>query len=186
MTGPAKSTPPKSHPCVVATEFAREQVDPRIATTWASFGFRPKFGDLRKIWRTRHCKTLNPYSSEHCAYDPSDCAMAYLVCAQRAAQMSRTNPVGYFWKAAHSMAVVRADEKPLARTQGSGHPGAATTGARSGSASVGAAGREAAGGVDDGGMRRVISVPHHIGSVLGSLDLGPHQRRAADGREGTE
>lgn len=175
-----------AHPCIVASEFTRDQVDPRIAEVWAALGKKPKFGDMRTIWRRRHCRTLNPYDSKHCAYTPEECALAYLQCATRAAEMSRSNPMGYFWKSALSTALVRADDKPLARTQGSGDPG--TPGAGSASRPAAVAARPTTPGPDSDhpGLRRDISVPQHIGTLLGSLDLGPHQGRTPDGEEGTE
>lgn len=196
MSGPTKSTPGRTgggnHSCVVATEFVRDQVDPRIHQMWALESKTPKFGDLRKIWRQRHCKTLNPYGSDGCPYRPDECALAYLVCASRAARMSRTNPMGYFWTSAKSMAIQRADAKPLAREEHrSGDPGAAQPGVEARPQPVGAAAAAALGApavrrVDDPGLRRDVSRPSHIGTVLGTLDLGSHQGRAADGEEGTE
>lgn len=178
---------PSAHPCIVASEFVRDQVDPRIAQVWAERGRKPKFGDMRTIWRRRHCGTLNPYDSDHCPYESTECALAYLQCATRAAEMSTSNPMGYFWKSALSTALVRADEKPLARhveAQGSGDPEASGGGAGARSGRVAATSAPARRNGDDAGLRGHVSRPSHIGTLLGALDLGPHQGRAEDGEEG--
>lgn len=199
IVGP-KSTPrrkaPARHSCIVASEFVRLQIDPRIKRDWNDRGLTPKFGDLRRIWRSRHCAILNPYDSEFCPYTPEDCALAYFACASSAAASSRTNPVGYFWAAAKSMALDRADSKPLERDRAaspasrSGHSGPPAGRHQPRRHGVESEVPDAASGPqrgsDEAGLRRDDRRPVHIGSLLRGLDLGPRQGPAPDGEEGAE
>lgn len=191
MDSTRRRNAPARYPCIVASDFVRSEIDPRIKTEWPTV----KFGDLRKTWRRRHCATLNPYGSDGCPFSPEDCALAYLVCATQSSTRSSTNPMGYFWKAAHSMALDRADNKPLARdaekaTERSGN----TRGAREGHADRhgrldGAQGDLRPGtdrGGDEGGLHRERTGPSRIGTLLGTLDFGPREGLPNDGEEGSE
>ena len=190
---PPRQSPSKHH-CVVAGAFAREQIDPRIKAAYDEIGVAPKFGDLRKIWRKRHCATLNPYGFEDCPYDEQDCAMAYLSAIQTSVHVAaHGNPVGYFWRLAYSMAVTRADEKPLLRdredAKGSSHTRHAQSGDQPGSPGVvpaiSAVQDQAGRDEIDPGLRGRLSRPEHIGALLGSFDIRsrPWPERGRDGEE---
>lgn len=167
---PTRTT--RTWPCVFAQAYVRDTVDPWINDEWrGTIGGHPPFGDLRNMWRRHHCRTLNPYGSESCPYQPTDCARAFQEDVATVCMVRPRVPVGYFIKVAKSSAARRADEKPLTRdtvsratletqTQGSARPsdaGAPARGTGQGQPPV-------------SGAR---SGPVSIGDLLGSLDLGP-------------
>lgn len=180
-------------PCVFGTDFVRDQVDPRVKAEWqASRADKPKFGDLRNTFRREHCRTLNPYGSESCPFRPEDCGIAFLKAVQDS--LGARNPHGYFIKVARSSGALRADMavedrahtakmRTNARERAVGGPD--RDGPREGS-DRGVAGdrlRDAVEPVEAGsdeGLRRPVSRPQRLGSLLGSLDLGPRQGRDAD------
>jgi hypothetical protein len=164
MTSRSPRTKANSHACVFSTEFVRTQVDPRVLEAFEACGKRPKFGDLRQQWRRQHCAVLNPYSSSTCPYAPEDCALAFLTACQRSAD--KASPVGYFRKIARSMALDRAENKPLERER-----------ERPGNARAAPIHPEA--GSD---VRSPQTGPTRIGALLGSLNLGPYPRPERDGR----
>lgn len=181
----------RSHTCCFSTPFIREQVDPRVKRAWeARFGSAAPFGNLRASFRECHCAVLNPYSSTFCPYPADDCAMAFLQCVLATTERSRNRQtaVGYFRSVAVSLAAQRADSKPLAResdearrlatkaSQGPGNTAGKTDGVPSG---PGASEHQ---DQDGEPVRSRISTPEHIGSVLGSFDLGPRPRPADDGK----
>lgn len=171
MPRSARTSKKGNHPCVFSTEFVREQVDPRVKEAFAAHGRKAPFGDLRQQWRRQHCQTLNPYSSDFCPYPAEDCALAFLAAVERSAD--KASPVGYFRKIARSMALDRADHKPLERERG--------TTPRSGHASPLEIHPE-----EGQGLRGADRGPQSVGDLLRSLDLGPRQRQADDGKAGTE
>jgi len=188
----------RTHPCVFRSAFLREQVDPKVKAEWAArFGQPAPFGNLRRMWRSEHCETLNPYESESCAYPEQDCAMAFLVATRRTENAARSagTATGYFRAVCRTMALERADDKPLERerrhAQGPGHTGAS----RPSDAAGLVRGVPLAGGdwtpgagdpsvADTADMRRAHARPVSVAQLLGSLDLGPRQERSEDGSEG--
>lgn len=175
--------------CVFRGAFVREQVDPRVKTIWeAKTGKQPPFGDLRRIWRQRHCSEVNPYGSDTCPYSESDCAIAFLQAVEVSLARSTTNPTGYFRRVARTGGERRADAKPLTRyvethsreanqgaimtgdAQGPGHPG----------------GRQPGPSEGQGDVRRPITRPVPIGDLLGAFDLGPRPGERDDGKASTE
>lgn len=174
-----KRNTPTEYPCMFSTSFLREDIDPRIKKRWP----KAPFGNLRRIWREQHCKTLNPYGSASCPYRSEDCAVAFL----QAVELSLSNgekPVAYFYRAAKTSALNRADHKPLARQ----------TEERLRHARHVAVGRverhEDGGGIisftlsDE--LRRIISRPSPLRTVLGSFDFRPRQGSSEDGEESTK
>ena len=170
----------RKHPCVFAHPFVREQVDPRVKVAWEErYGGRAPYGNLRLSWREMHCQTLNPYGSDTCAYRPEQCAMAFLIGVERLAavpNISEKSAIPYFRAIAHSMALERADDKPLSREKQSGtlvHD-------------------EAQGPGDTRDVRlsdeerqevhRARSRPIAIGELLGGLDVRPRTQSADDGK----
>lgn len=159
------------HPCVFSTAFVREQVDPRVQEAFAAGGRKAPFGDLRQQWRKQHCQTLNPYTSDTCPYPPEDCALAFLAAVEHAAD--KASPVGYFRKIARTMALDRADNKPLERDrEPAQRPSPAAP-----------PGVHPAEGQDVRGADRGFQ---SIGDLLRAFDAGPRQGPAHDGEEGTE
>ena len=163
----SRSRPTRTkHPCVFATAFVREQVDPRVKEAFAAGGRKAPFGDLRQQWRKEHCRVLNPYSSDSCPYKAEECAMAFLAAVEHSAD--KASPVGYFRKIARTMALDRADNKPLERDHGQG-PGNARP------VPVDPEERRELRGADRG--------PESIGDLLRALDSRSRQRPADDGEE---
>jgi hypothetical protein len=159
--------------CCFKEQFTKEQVDPRVKQKWEdAYGRRAPFGNLRQMWVRQHCRIVAPY--DDCPYDKQDCALAFLTCVELVTEIHRTSPTGYFRAAARTLALKRADEKPLARSstvvqEGPRHP------------------RDADGHLQARqGMRRDTHRPIAIGDVLGSFDFGPREDRGADGKEGTK
>lgn len=130
-------------------------------------GRTPPFGDLRQQWRKMHCAVLNPYSSDTCPYSTEDCGLAFLAAVERS--VDKASPVGYFRSVARSMALDRADNKPLERERD-------TTPRPSYEGPVGLHPAEGQ------GLRGADRGPVRIGDLLGALDLGPRQRPADDGK----
>jgi hypothetical protein len=147
----------------------REQVDPRVQSAFESVGRKAPFGDLRQQWRKLHCATLNPYSSERCPYAPEDCALAFLAAVERS--IDKKSPVGYFRAIAKSMAIDRADEKPLERDRAQGPRDAGPPGPDP---------------TERPGLRGADRGPESIGALLRALDLGPRQGPADDGKASAE
>lgn len=168
------------HPCVFRGSFIRNEVDPRVQRVWDErFGGKVPFGSLRLLFRQVHCSELNPYGSDSCAYAERDCAVAFYQCVvvTCGGATDRKRATGYFRSVARRSAIHRADTKPLARdrdakattAKGPGNTGASSDGS------------------DEGrGLHGSRSRPVSIADVLRSLDLGPREGRAPDGREGTE
>jgi hypothetical protein len=193
------------YPCVFRTAFIREQVDPRVQATWKSHTGKPApFGDLRRIWQTRHCSEVNPYGSEDCTYKPEDCALAFLQAVEASLAQAQENPVGYFRRVAFSMGQVRADDKPRRdavfdrsrdHLRGEVHPagsqvaaGITETGPMMGHGPQGPGDPRATSPGPQAGpeVRSPSRGPISIGDVLRSLDLGPREGRPEDGQEGPQ
>jgi len=162
--------------CVFSTPFIREQVDPRVKKLWSDrYGKGAPFGNLRLMWKERHCATLNPYGSENCPYRPEDCALAFLAAVERVTAPDVTNPTGMFRTISTLMAAERADNKPLARDR------IVNVGSKEGPSNT----RTPAGDIPAGpGVRSRTAVPQRISELLGSLDLGARKGPTPNGEEG--
>lgn len=181
--------------CVFQDPFVREQIDPRIQSEWkAMYGCGAPFGDLRRTWRKEHCATLNPYGSAGCAYESKDCALAFLAAVQSSIGPSISRPAGYFRKVAKSTALVRADNKPLARYRHEEGPG---DGKHRPDGQAPRPVERVAGEWDipglfalDGHQRESVyrsrSRPQSIGSLLGTNHHGAREGRTPHGGESKE
>jgi hypothetical protein len=176
-----------THPCVFATDFVREQVDPRIKAEWIARGYKPKWGDLRTLWRERHCGAINPYDSRDCPYPETECAIAFLQVASRAAALAATNPHGLFASFAKTSGIERADHKPLARHRLDA-PAPVSAGARPPERVAERRHGPAVSALEDVGegepLHRRLADPIRLGDLLGALDPRPREGRADDGSEG--
>jgi hypothetical protein len=190
--------------CVFRGAFIREQVDPRVKTMWlAKTGKQPPFGDLRRIWRQRHCNEVNPYGSETCPYTEADCSLAFLQSVEVSLARSTSNPVGYFRRVARSNGERRAETKPLLRDLrhtdnsdvvrrrmdevGDSH-GASQDPIMDGNAQGPGDPRSSPSGPAEGpgDVPRPITRPVPIGDLLGALDLRPRPGPRDDGEAGTQ
>lgn len=156
-----------THPCVFKGEFIRAQVDPRIKEMWPD----APFGNLRRLWREKHCATLNPYDSAYCPYSEPTCAIAFLLAAQATVIAMPRNRSAYFRTVAHRSALSRAERKPLARESQEG-PGDTAGGG---------------GGVQTRwGLRRSDTQPIRVDQLLRSFATRPRQGPPTNGSEGTK
>lgn len=154
--------------CCFKEPFTREQVDPRVKAKWeAAYGKRAPFGNLRAMWVREHCQILAPYDDADCPYDKVDCALSFLTAVEVVTEVKRVSPTGYFRSVARTLAFGRAEDKPLARQRDTG------AGQQ----------RDEAGPL---GVRRAPRGPERLGDLLRSLDVGPREGRAPDGRQGPE
>lgn len=160
----------KTHPCVFGGSFIREQIDPRVQAIWQERWKKPaRFGELRRLFRERHCRAVNPYGSQTCPYPEKDCAMSFLRAVEVSIDKSESS-LGYYRAVCLSSGARRADEKPLARDReprpgGPSHqprpaPIVVQVGDGSTVSILGTAGEDA--------MRRRLSRPQRIGDLLGS------------------
>lgn len=102
--------------CIFRYPRVRETIDPAIKNDWErTYGKRAPFGDLRRQWQLKHCRTLNPYGSEDCPYSLDQCTEAFARAVGVVTATELRSPGGYFGKVARSRAAERADAKPLAR-----------------------------------------------------------------------
>ncbi len=182
---PKGARPYSKYPCIFLDPFVIKNVDPRVKEAFEDKGKKAPFGDLRRTWRQQHCATLNPYGSEDCHGTIAECSLWFLRAAQQAADGE--NPAGLFRYIAKRHALERADSKPLPRDRLGGPktpgdvPGSGPgVDARQHPASFGGVDTEA--GIDT--LRRPLSRPVSIGSLLGSIDARPRQGSANDGEEG--
>lgn len=177
--------------CIFRGSFIREQVDPRVKVIWKEkTGKEPPFGDLRRIWRQRHCSEVNPYGSDMCPYTEADCSLAFLQAIETSLSRSTSNPTGYFRRVARTGGERRAEDKPLTRNLGpaTGHPDASGRTIMGGDAQgPGDPGNRQPGPAEgQGDVPRPITRPIAIGDLLGSLDLRPRTRPSDDGEAGTK
>lgn len=194
MRQPARLTR-NNHVCVFGGSFIREQIDPRVKEIWEKATGQPApFGRLRRAFQTEHCSKINPYAGE-CPYRVEECAMAFLSGVQNSTLPWIEDPAAYFVKLVASTGIDRADNKPLARDrhrekdsdQASSAPGSSTRRlgrATRPSPSPGSSSDEVAGDPDEDHLRRARHRPDRLGDLLGSLNLGAREGRAADGEEG--
>lgn len=182
------------YPCVFRERIIREDIDPRVSMLWkSSYPGKVPFGDLRRIWKYEHCRKLNPGGSGFCRFTREDCALAFFTAVQHALDPGVIdNPVGYYRRLAVSMAIDRADRRPLEREIGPRDQGGA-----------GAGDQPRPGGVDpvhggapvllardpdvseeEASLRRSHARPVRIGELLGTLNLGARQEQPTDGSEG--
>jgi hypothetical protein len=182
----SRTRKPSPRPCVFKEPFIRDQIDPRVKVIWEKATGKPApFGRLRKAFQEEHCAKINPYTGTECPYRVEECAMAFLSGVQNATLPWIDDPAAYFVKLVASTGIDRADNKPLAREhhreEGPGHAGGPSTGHRARSG-----GDEGGGGDAEDRLHSARRRPETIGSLLGSLNLGPRQGRGPDGSEGTE
>ena len=189
-----------SRSCCFREPIVREVIDPHVHDEWRrAFGVKAPFGNLRRIWKQRHCETLNPYGDEYCPYDKADCATAFLQAVQVTCAQAEKSPTGYFRSVAQTSALKRADEKPMARATFTANerPGQSKRGSRGagprhgrlpGGAAVAGADESGAAAVpvEPSSLRRTVTRPVAVGQVLGSLDLRPRERPADDGQASPE
>lgn len=176
----------KTHPCVFRGEFVRTQVDPRVQRLWKErWSVGAPFGELRRLFRERHCRTLNPYGSESCPYPEHSCALAFYQAVEVSVDFSK-NSLGYFRAVCLSGGAKRADEKPLARELGGAggsrpdpRPTPSVVKVGDGSTVSRLESRE------EDAMRRRLSRPTRLGDLLGADHDGARDPRLRpDGREG--
>lgn len=95
-------------PCIFKTTLATERLDPAVKKLWESRrSDRPKWGDLRTMFRQSHCKLVNPWGSETCPFKEEDCALAFYAALDQS--LDARNPYGYFRSVVRSMGAARAD-----------------------------------------------------------------------------
>ena len=95
-------------PCIFKMPIATERLDPSIKKLWESRrSDRPKWGDLRNMFRRFHCRALNPWGSETCPFKDYECALAFYVAVEQS--LNARNPYGYFLSVARSSGATRAD-----------------------------------------------------------------------------
>ena len=194
-----KGKRPSRWPCIFRGHFIREQVDPRVKTLWERTTGKPApFGRLRLAFQKEHCRSINPYGSDGCPYREEECAIAFLGTVQSSLLPWIEDPAAYFVKVARSTGIERADNKPLAREmhreEGPGHDGDLRGGhpARRRRDLAPVRGRNPSQRVvpevldEEDHLRRAHARPDAIGNLLGSLNLGPRQGPAHDGKESTQ
>lgn len=97
-------------PCIFGLEFTRKDIHKRLYKQYPKY----PFGAFTRAWRWEHCARINPYGSESCPYEPTDCALAYFKTAQDAME-AHTSKVGLFKALAKRRGMIRAENKPLPR-----------------------------------------------------------------------
>lgn len=174
----------ETHPCIFKNEETKEfikQADARIQAAWRSKGTEPKFGDMRRVWRERHCQKLNRYSSEDCPFSKTACAMVYEANALQAAEDAKTSPMGWFWARAGFSAGMR-QEMGYNRTDGPSRSSLARS-AREGLA-AGQRGDAGRGDQPKDRVSRSGGGPQRIGELLGPYDPRTRQTPTENGEEG--
>jgi hypothetical protein len=95
-------------PCIFGLPIARERLDPALQKLWGSRrDDRPKWGDLRTIFRREHCRTVNPWGSETCPFKPEECALAFYQAVEQS--LGARNPYGYLIPISRLSGARRAD-----------------------------------------------------------------------------
>lgn len=170
-------------PCFFREPWVHDHVDPFVRDRWlAAFDQRAPFGDLRNQWRRQHCRTLNPYGSDHCRAREAECAKAFCDAVALTARHHPDRAVGYFRKVAKTEAAKRADillTRQTASDSLTHHEGL----------NVQRPSQQGDLSESHGEGPRVPSTtsgPVSIGDVFRSLDLGPRERGTPDGTESTE
>lgn len=140
-----------------------------------TFKVKTPFGDLRNQFRRQHCRTLNPYGSDTCPYDRDVCALAFMDAVRVTCDAKPKVPVGYFRKVAKTMGAIRADSKPLARTQRGRMIVLTESGAADFSESHADQGGSPAGGLGPAGgeVPRRDTGPISIGELFGQIGVQP-------------
>jgi hypothetical protein len=179
------------YPCVFRDAFIRETIDPQVSLLWKERWPPPvPFGDLRRIWKYEHCRFLSPGGSGLCRFPREDCGLAFFTAVQHAlAPTVTTNPVGYYRRLARSMAIDRADRRPLEREIGPRDGGSTGRGHREGPRGVGPLdgpapvllARDQGVSGEEPGVHGPRTRPIRVGELLGSLDLGSHQGPPTNG-----
>ena len=176
----------RTHPCVFASPFIREQIDPRVQEAWKGrWGKGAPFGELRRLFRERHCRTLNPYGSESCPYSEESCGLAFKQAVDVSLDKSGAS-LGYYRAVCLSGGAKRADEKPLARELGGAggsrpdpRPTPSVVKVGDGSTVSRLESRE------EDALRRRLSRPTRLGDLLGADHAGARDARLRpDGGEG--
>jgi len=180
--------------CVFSTNFMKS-VDAQVDRLFTSQGKKAPFGDFRRSWWRYHCKEMG--GRDGCPYPQRDCALAFLRVAQLSVDADR--PGAMFRVIAKDHAMKRLERKPLARdTQTDSaltrsHSERVGEGARRGVEPRHAPGVHPPAGDDafepmaeDGHtLRRPISRPVRIGSLLGSYNAGSREVPTSDRDEGS-
>ena len=175
-------------PCIFSTKIVHDAIDPWISTRWEqTLGGKPPFGDLRNQWRKQHCRTLNPYGSEDCPFDQTDCAMHFQEAVKKTMLARPKSPVGYFRTVARMDAAHKADEGLTRRIRRRYSPDGTNvpppeTAARS--PRSGHAGNETEGLQKGRRVRSPEDGPQGIGELLGSLDIRPRPPQSDEREEG--
>lgn len=168
----------------------RNEVYPAIDRAWkARFGQKPKYGDLVRIWKARHCRVLAPGGSDLCPYSRAQCTEAFRQAVMAVIEAPNvTSPNGYFIGVAKSSAIQRAEDKPLSREgydRGSQHrdePGQPVHPGLSGRRGD-QPGQSGTVVLDSSDLRGPVHRgPQRIGELLGAYDLGPREGPAKDGK----
>jgi hypothetical protein len=169
-----------------------QAVDDRVDSVFKSHGKKAPFGDFRRTWWREHCQYMGGPTA--CPYEPRDCALAFLSATQRCVDARR--PGAMFRTVAQRDAVLRMERKPLARERPSRSPfvtapvGATASGGQQPGHDAGVHTSESGDHMASMGeagdtLRRPISRPTRIGSMLGSPNAGSREVPADDGQEGT-
>lgn len=179
--------------CVFSLDLIHS-VDDQLATLYKSYGKRCPFGDFRATWWKYHCQRMS--GPEFCPYPKRDCALAFF----RAASLcvSANKPGAMFRVIATDHAMKRLERKPLARETESRSPFTRTdrspmehaAGESLSSGSVaGVPGPTDWDAMDMGeageSLRRPLTRPVRIGTLLGTAHIRSRQVPAKDGREGS-
>ena len=179
-------------PCIFKTPLATERLDPAVKKLWErNRSDRPKWGDLRTMFRKQHCKRVNPWGSETCPFEETACAMAFYTALEQS--LDARNPYGYFMSVCRSTGAMRADLgtelRARMRTDGAdeGRVGTAEKGSlREGPVDRLRTERDApvVRGVEGSdptrGVRGVAAGPESVGDVLRGLGVGSRPRPRDD------
>jgi hypothetical protein len=179
--------------CVFSTNFMAD-VDDQVDKSFKAKGKRAPFGDFRRSWWRYHCQQLG--GTDACPYQQRDCALAFLRVAQLSIEADR--PGAMFRVVAKDHAIKRLERKPLARDTQS-----TTALTRSDPRAVDrdqgqgdeprpdqrllrpASRNPVELGEDGQPVRRPLSRPVRIGTLLGGYNARPREVPTGDEPEGT-
>lgn len=106
-------------PCIFRRPEIRQDVNPRLQRAYRAHikpDGHPPYSALQGLWRKEHCRTINPYGSESCPYEPRDCVLAYYQASMKAMEEPGVRSVtGFFRVLAKRYGLERSDNRPLAR-----------------------------------------------------------------------